>query len=231
MTKVRVYEDDDKAPEQKKRGTRWHNSEQRQNVPTSLPGPDLQPPLPPPSPPISPRRNPKPGLHQPTASSLAKNEVQIMKKKKFQQKVLKKGVGRGGGKVNAGRVSYPKTGAAFHDAVVDVVEGRCAAQDSVINDTTNFPPTQHKTFTNYYDPTLTPIPFDKQLRKSSPIPLPVTFNGHHPLASLPTPKLTPPGNPFSNHTPYSTMSALTQCFLEARTPLDDLRDRLRSDAL
>jgi len=218
MTKIRVYEDDGgkaQSPQEKKK-RRWRNpppvvevtEETKETAPVS---------------PRSPKRSSKPGLHQPTASSLAKNEVQILKKKKYDQKLLKKGGGKGGGKLQPGRVNYPKTGAAFYDVVVDVVDRNRAAKDASegqVPEVANI----GTTFTNYYDAALTPIPFDKQLRMASPIPPPTTTSTQaKPLQ--PTPTLTPSQNPFT------TMSALAQSFLSARTPLDDLRDKLTSGSL
>ena len=96
MTKMRVYEDEGKSPtplnkQKKRRSNRWSSNRDSADpasnlvaaakvaseVPRSDQGPAREPPS---SPPRSLKRTPKPGLHQPTASSLAKNEGQILKK-------------------------------------------------------------------------------------------------------------------------------------------------------
>jgi hypothetical protein len=141
--------------------------------------------------------------------------------------LAQEGSWKGGGKLKPGRVTYPKTGSVFHDAVVEVVDRtrnvkdlgmEVVAEGGVKNIGR---PSTGKPFTNYYDAALTPIPFDKQLLMNSPIPPPPVVS----TQAGPTPRLTPPGNPFTS------MSALTQSFLSARTPLDDLRDKLTSGAL
>ena len=94
MTKVRVYEDDGLAPsplnsQKKRRSNRWRGGLNSagpadpfaaQAAPGAAPGDRGAAEDAPPSPPRSPKRSSKLGLHQPTASSLAKNEGQILKK-------------------------------------------------------------------------------------------------------------------------------------------------------
>ena len=173
----------------------------------------------PPNVPLSPKRGSgKPGLHQPTASSRAKNLQQIEKKKRMlvmgkSTGMLKKGAGIGGGKRGRG--------------VIGPDEGMREKEKERAREATQ---------PYRYEANLTPLPFDKQLRRGREeeeisFKRPEEFfrgeegEGGKAVARLTTADM----NSFHGgvqQTPFSTMSDWSTSVREAKTPLDALKERL-----